>query len=180
MQFQRGLVFSWNTLQHHLKHSIENYHVKHLSEWFYKYSTPLYMPKDLGELERNIYKNKKYLFDGYPTIDRPYYKFILNPNELKKNKPEWYLIYWSPGVSSKMHNHPEKGCIWWLLDGSLTETKKNNDIIKHKTSFSGIALPVYVGGKEDYHQITNENDSAISLHVYWNDGIISNNQHHKK
>lgn len=188
----RGFVRSWKDLAHHLRWSIQEGKVKNLQDWFYTCNAPMYLPRDLQKIEKNIFgykgiKTQEMSFQPIrPTVIKPYYRYILNPHETENGSlPAWYLIYWPPKVRSQIHSHPEGGCVWWLLQGELHEfihSPPQNTIQIHKSPFveDNISNPNLASQP---HQMMNGRKESISLHVYWN-GLnkitIPNTHHHTK
>jgi cysteine dioxygenase len=81
-----------------------------------------------------------------------------------------YLICWKKGQRSKIHDHPEKGCIVYVLDGELIE-KIYHKYEHHKyASYNDSKIltkndSTYNFGSNVLHQITATCDT-ISLHIY--------------
>jgi predicted metal-dependent enzyme (double-stranded beta helix superfamily) len=80
-----------------------------------------------------------------------------------------YLICWKEGQKSKIHDHPDGGCLMVMLEGELQEIKYNKD--EHET-ISYVATNIIKPGDNAYnsgstvlHQITALKPS-ISLHIY--------------
>jgi hypothetical protein len=111
------------------------------------------------------YINKKNIIGNKIEINNNYYtKFILTDTTIYS----LILIKWNKDVSSKIHDHPDNGCIVRLLKGELKEEcyKSYNNILTHlydsnvtKGNFS------YKEGKKVLHKIIAISES-ISLHVY--------------
>ena len=84
---------------------------------------------------------------------------------VRRHELEIYLICWRAGQSTKIHDHPEKGCLMKVLKGELTELlydgtlkELNINILKEGDVSSRI-------GKEILHKIVANLDTC-SLHVY--------------
>lgn len=83
---------------------------------------------------------------------------------------EIILICWDKFQSSKIHDHPEKGCLLKIMEGQLLEENFNkvNDefiflnrknLVKNEIS--------YKIGHNGLHNIINEHENqSISLHIY--------------
>jgi hypothetical protein len=94
-----------------------------------------------------------------------------------------YLICWRGGQSSKIHDHPERGCIMYVLEGELEENiynlsnsndNLNNNANDHNggmlVSYShkrklGAGDTSYNFGSKVLHQIIANRDT-VSLHIY--------------
>ena len=77
------------------------------------------------------------------------------------------LIHWEQGCCSKIHAHPNGGCILLPLNGNLLEEKYENGtltdvnmLLKNRVS--------YADGPEYYHKIINTDKFKViqSLHIY--------------
>ena len=95
-----------------------------------------------------------------------YDKNKYSKNIIFRNKSfEIILISWLPRHHSRIHSHPENGCIMKVLYGELFELRKDNDIIienKYKEN-----QVTFMHNKYGKHIISNiSNKPAISLHVY--------------
>jgi hypothetical protein len=98
-------------------------------------------------------------------------KIEINNNHYMKhyiistNKYSLILIKWNKDIESKIHDHPEGGCIVRLLGGKLKEESYTCDMnnISQRTLYSGNFS--YMKGKTILHRIIAIEDS-ISLHVY--------------
>ena len=80
---------------------------------------------------------------------------------------EVILIGWGVGQSSTIHDHPDNGCIYRILDGDMVEYRydtnlERKSIIKLRSGDIGNIM-----NNQVYHKMANESDSiASSLHVY--------------
>lgn len=100
-------------------------------------------------------------------------KAIKTKSHIKKclfrdNKVEMLLIIWPPNYQTKVHSHPEGGCISKCINNKLVEERYNTktlDIIeKKKFNKNDIS---YIDNKLYYHKIINDTDKfAYSLHIY--------------
>ena len=85
---------------------------------------------------------------------------------------EWLkavLIHWKPGKQSKIHGHPEGGCVFKVLHGKLVEDRydsmENPKLIGSSTLEQGGMA--YIDDMMAYHAVGNPfESSAVSLHVY--------------
>ena len=122
---------------------------------------------------RNLIKNNMVKFKNILNTDINWLKYysinknIYNKNIIYKDKDfELVLITWLPNQSTKLHKHPQNGCLMKILSGSLYEIKfKDNNIIgfsdHYKNSIS------YIDNEYGEHKIKNKTDNiTISLHLY--------------
>ena len=88
-------------------------------------------------------------------------------NRIYKNDLfEIVLITWRPGDCSKLHSHPENGCIMKLLKGTLYETivSNQNKTINNQYHTKDVS---YIDDKKGRHIISNLSDKlSVSLHLY--------------
>jgi predicted metal-dependent enzyme (double-stranded beta helix superfamily) len=83
---------------------------------------------------------------------------------------EVVMISWNKGCSTKIHSHPENGCILKVLDGNLIETfydKKeiiNNNLLPNQIS-------IRYGGEK--HMIYAK-EKSYSIHIYSPPGFYKN------
>jgi hypothetical protein len=90
-----------------------------------------------------------------------YEKFYLFEN----NNFSLILIKWNKNCETRIHDHPEKGCIVRLLNGELIEEIYNSKLNKIDSQFLKIDNFGYKSGSKILHKIIAQNN-AISLHVY--------------
>lgn len=85
------------------------------------------------------------------------------------------LIKWEPKSMTLIHDHPEKGCSIFLLNGSLKEEifKKNirrdNILYKHISDnyLNSFLDGSYIDNKIGLHRVSNLlNKNSWSLHIY--------------
>jgi hypothetical protein len=76
------------------------------------------------------------------------------------------IITWNFMQSSPIHDHPSKGCLLQLLNGTLVEElyNKNLNFIEDKTLKKNNIS--YMEGKDIIHRIINGNQISVSLHIY--------------
>ena len=79
---------------------------------------------------------------------------------------EIILICWKKNQESPIHDHPENGCIFKVLQGSIIELKKNS-----KRTLNTYDIGYSIG--KNVHQIKALED-AVSLHVYSPPNYIPN------
>jgi len=83
------------------------------------------------------------------------------------------LIRWNHNSVSKIHDHPNKGCVFKLLTGKLIENCFNNNIDFLNNSILKKDDINYRIGKKILHQIIALEES-VSLHVYIPGNYIPN------
>ena len=83
---------------------------------------------------------------------------------------EMYIITWPINSESKIHDHPENGCIMKILSGEVLEEEYANISESPKYVNTNILTCGKIGfkkGKELLHKIKNiSNDVAVSIHFY--------------
>ena len=105
------------------------------------------------------------IYDILLSVGWRYGKHVLVQNQFLK----LVLIVWYPGEYIRIHGHPEAGCVFTVLDGTLHEkryTSKNaqaeiNSSVYHKGSIA------YIDDRLGFHDIQNPGTKmAVSLHAY--------------
>lgn len=115
--------------------------------------------------ERNRERNK----NNY--IKNKFYTKI-KVDEINSYKPrnfDAYLILWHLNEFSYIHNHPNRGCIFKVLTGSLKETRYTNYTLDElETNVITTGQTKYIHDSEALHKVKNndENNLTISLHIY--------------
>ena len=81
---------------------------------------------------------------------------------------ELILISWAPGAKSHIHNHPENGCIYKVLQGILIEETYEPNTIELTNLITLLPNDIgYIDNTICYHKIYNpEHLPAYSLHIY--------------
>lgn len=76
-----------------------------------------------------------------------------------------YLLCWTPGQRSGLHDHPEKGCFMYLLKGCLTVTNYNEREygVTHNVCQGDYCVQT---GAKQLHDVVNNDAPSISLHIY--------------
>lgn len=86
-------------------------------------------------------------------------------HEYSNESFEMILICWDIDAQTKIHDHPENGCVLYLIEGSLEEKIYDHKInLIRKTKFNEKTIS-YMDNKIGYHQVTSLGKS-ISLHIY--------------
>lgn len=111
--------------------------------------------------EINSYNFKKII--EIKNSNDSYTKYILETSD----KFDFVYIKWNKNSSTKIHDHPEKGCIVKILSGKLFEELYNNlDVIKYeKTNILTPNMISYRIGKTILHKIIAQENSE-SIHIY--------------
>ena len=79
---------------------------------------------------------------------------------------EILVISWKKGQRSKVHNHPENGCILLVRKGVLREKRYRIDTMcPDKETELGVGDVSYIDNREWYHAIEALEDS-VSIHIY--------------
>ena len=78
---------------------------------------------------------------------------------------EMILICWDAGSESKIHDHPEKGCVFNLMNGCLEEHLYDSNIEFKKITTVYSNNTSYMENSIGYHKIKCI-DKAMSLHIY--------------
>jgi len=132
--------------------------------------------QDLGNEITNKLKNNyslinlSYILDKYDgndwydhiRIKDPYNKTNVFYNDLI----DIYIITWSKNNESKIHTHPENGCLMKILNGCLIEEKYDDKLKLLKTSALKMNNISYIEGHKILHKIKNEDNISVSLHIY--------------
>lgn len=79
---------------------------------------------------------------------------------------EIIIITWTSLVESKIHNHPQNGCLMKLMSGSIIEEKYTADLLWYNKNIININDITYIEGNEYLHKIINNNEISCSLHIY--------------
>jgi len=139
--------------------------MSNLYELFNIVNNKINLCNDLSEctIDLEIYNGndwKEYIIKNYN-----YHKHLVYKND----KLELYIITWMPNASTRIHDHPDKGCLVKVLQGELIETEfinetsiiyKNTNILKK----DDIGFKI----KNDIlHKINNNTQYiVVSLHIY--------------
>lgn len=94
---------------------------------------------------------------------------ISNVNMYSPQYFDAYILVWSNRKFSRIHNHPERGCILKVLKGSIEETRYSNpDLIKMDTIRVNEGETSYIHDNTAYHKVKNADETrlSISLHIY--------------
>jgi len=78
---------------------------------------------------------------------------------------DMYTISWMSGQMSPIHDHPQYGCIMFLISGTLEEKLYNKKLELVKTTIIKGPYIGYIDNKIGFHSIKCI-DKAVSLHIY--------------
>ena len=103
----------------------------------------------------------------YVAFSDTQYRSTLLPFTKFRDNFDMYLICWKDGQSSKIHNHPQNGCILKVLDGCLKETRYPADLSSTKkiVSYYQPDNISYIDDTIGFHMVGTSKDT-ISLHIY--------------
>lgn len=111
-----------------------------------------------------LYSGTDWLYHVVIT-DCSYYRKCVISNDYF----EIYVMTWNRNKESKIHDHPENGCLLKVLRGILIEEiyEKNEDGYycksKHDLNINDIG---YQEGKTGLHKIINLDGLSATLHIY--------------
>ena len=128
-----------------------------------------YLLEDYNENDFYDYIPKDYLLDTDSIYKRIKIKEFSNDNF------EFIIIIWNPNSKTKIHDHPEKGCLIKILDGVLEEERYDTQL-KYLAYFKlNKNSTSYNESNEILHKISNNTNShSISLHIYSPSNYIAN------
>ena len=138
------------------------------------------MTTEVINLLKNYDKNKKNIFDLVKPITNIFFNIkdlhnhiIFKKNDYNKSilyrddKYEVVLICWDTYCETKVHNHPQNGCIMKILKGNLLEECFNTKTLhKIKVNVREKNDTSYIHDNLYLHKIINNNQQTISLHIY--------------
>lgn len=118
-------------------------------------------------------KDSLYIYFDMETIKYCMSKVLFNCNKYNRIKLydysndlfEMVLICWDINSETKIHDHPEKGCALYLIDGILEEQQYNDSLELCKTTYFNKKNTSYMENSMGYHKIRCC-EKAISLHIY--------------
>ena len=94
--------------------------------------------------------------------DTTYYRQVVFINKYI----EIVIITWSPQQESKIHDHPENGCLMKILIGNLSEITYDKDLSKINETLLNKDDITYIESNKTLHKIKNNYDISCSLHIY--------------
>lgn len=117
-----------------------------------------------GNREINRERNNNYIKNKFYTKIK-----VDKINSYKPRNFDAYLIVWHLNEFSYIHNHPNRGCIFKVLTGSLKEIRYANYTLDElETNVITTGQTKYIHDSEALHKVKNndENNLTISLHIY--------------
>ena len=87
---------------------------------------------------------------------------------VSRDKFDIFVLTWKPGVATKIHNHPQTGCIYKLVSGNLVEELFDTTTLNQtKSTPLSIGDTGYIDDTIGYHSIKNPGlTPAVSIHIY--------------
>ena len=118
----------------------------------------------------DAYKDVVENFDIYKS-NNSNYNVDGNYLKIKLTCAKWfdcYLIIWGPKAKSKIHDHADNGCVYKILQGSLTETTFFHiNLLERSKKILGVGEVGEIHNDIGYHCMENLLDShAVSIHFY--------------
>lgn len=113
------------------------------------------------------------ILEKYDSDDWKEYDFFSELN-YKKNlvyrdkNYEMFVVCWKPKQASFIHNHPENGCIFKIIEGELSEHRYDEDSLTliESNNLSKNSLG-YIDDTEGLHKMMNESKKkCVSIHIY--------------
>ena len=81
------------------------------------------------------------------------------------NQVEILILSWKKGQCSKIHDHPENGCILKVLSGKIKEKRYSKRMELEKEHVYQTDQISYIDNLKHYHSIEPLEDT-VSLHIY--------------
>lgn len=155
-----------NNFINHLK-SINNYdkfsQVKNLLNYYSYYISPLKimnMNHDFNN-EKNVFYDNLYIKNIEDKND--YVKFQFFKNSILES----YFIYWKPNSYSKIHNHPENGCYYTILNNTMEEHIYDKNLNLLSLAVIQPREVNYIDDDLGYHKMVNNSEKfTTSIHIY--------------
>ena len=118
----------------------------------------------------DAYKDVIENFDIYKN-ENSNYNLDGNYLKIKLTSAKWfdcYLIVWGPKAKSKIHDHADNGCVYKMLQGSLTETTYFHiNLLERTKKIIGIGEIGEIHNDVGYHSMENLLETpAVSIHFY--------------
>jgi predicted metal-dependent enzyme (double-stranded beta helix superfamily) len=143
-----------------------------------------------NHIECNILSNQK-LSDFRPILENYLgddWKQYVKKNKIKYNKEyvkvgkniELIIITWGIGQMSKIHDHPDCGCLVKILSGKICEKiyekmEDEDEIVFIEDNILTEKCISYKESNKIVHKIENNfDDICVSLHIYSPPNFVSN------
>lgn len=123
-------------------------------------------------------KNIKHLIDilnnydgndwmSYVMINPDKYNKILVVPPEENSDFDMYIITWNKHQESLIHNHSENGCVYKVLQGSISEEHYNIDLKLNSSKLVCKNIVGYIDNTIGYHKMINNTDEVVvTLHIY--------------
>lgn len=119
---------------------------------------------------RNLLENKNILssynsndWKHYISFDKQDYKKNL---VYRDNNFEMFVVCWLPNQETKIHNHPEGGCLLKILEGNMIEELYDKNFVLQEKNNLVMSDVRYIDDSIGIHKMKNNKENTISLHIY--------------
>jgi len=119
---------------------------------------------------RNLLVNKNILSSYNSTDWKQYISF--DKQDYKKNLVyrdnnfEMFVVCWLPNQKTKIHNHPEGGCLLKILEGNMIEELYDKNFVLQENNNLVMSDVIYIDDSIGIHKMKNNEENTISLHIY--------------
>ena len=119
---------------------------------------------------RNLLVNKNILSSYNSTDWKQYISF--DKQDYKKNLVyrdnnfEMFVVCWLPNQETKIHNHPEGGCLLKILEGNIIEELYDKNFVLQENNNLVMSDVRYIDDSIGIHKMKNNEENTISLHIY--------------
>lgn len=124
---------------------------------------------NLQELDNILHSSSGKDWKNYVVKDiNNYYKNLVYRND----NYEIYIITWNINAETRIHDHPDKGCLVKVLEGELIENeyyydKQDNNINLINVNVLNINDISFKISNDILHKIINKtNNVCVSMHIY--------------
>jgi cysteine dioxygenase len=130
----------------------------------------------MNRIIKSLVTNKKLLennniLSSYNSNDWKQYIFF-DKQEYKKNLVyrdnnfEMFVVCWFPNQETKIHNHPEGGCLLKILEGNINEELYDKNFVLQENNNLVMSDVRYIDDSIGIHKMKNNKENTISLHIY--------------
>lgn len=95
----------------------------------------------------------------YDIIKKSYNRNVLYRDDII----EILILVWDEDALTSMHNHPDNGCILYMIDGKIIENRQSEYCSISSILYSG--MQSYIDNTMGLHQIKSL-EKSYSLHIY--------------
>jgi cysteine dioxygenase len=99
----------------------------------------------------------------YISFDKQDYKKNL---VYRDNNFEMFVVCWLPNQETKIHNHPEGGCLLKILEGNMIEELYDKNFVLQEKNNLVMSDVRYIDDSIGIHKMKNNKENTISLHIY--------------